>query len=86
MLRPLARLYEETSDSDKKLLKLALLLHDLGKDIGPGKASHVHRSGELAEEVCERFELPAEQRHVIQVLGRASPGDESVGSATGHYR
>ena len=68
MLRPLARLYEETSDSDKVLLKLALLLHDLGKDIGPGKASHVHRSGELAEEVCERFELPAEQRHVIQVL------------------
>ena len=68
MLRPLARLYEETSDSDKKLLKLALLLHDLGKDVGPGKASHVHRSGELAEEVCERFELPAEQRHIIQVL------------------
>ena len=68
MLRPMARLYEETSDSDKILLKLALLLHDLGKDIGPGKASHVHRSGELAEEVCARFELPAEQRHVIQVL------------------
>ena len=68
MVRPLAQLYEETSDSDKKLLKLALLLHDLGKDVGPGKASHVHRSGELAEEVCERFELPAEQRHIIQVL------------------
>ena len=68
MLQPLARLYEETCDADKKLLKLALLLHDLGKDIGPGKASHVHRSGELAEEVCERFELPAEQRHIIQVL------------------
>lgn len=68
MLKPLARLYEETSDADKKLLKLALLLHDLGKDVGPGKASHVHRSGELAEEVCERFELTAEQRHVIQVL------------------
>ncbi len=68
MLRPLARLYEETSDSDKILLKLALLLHDLGKDVGPGKASHVHRSGEIAEEVCERFELPAEQRHIVQVL------------------
>ena len=68
VLRPLARLYEETPDSDKKLLKLALLLHDLGKDVGPCKASHVHRSGELAEEVCERLELPAEQRHVIQVL------------------
>ena len=46
MLQQLARFYEELSDSDKKLLKLALLLHDLGKDIGPGKASHVHRSGE----------------------------------------
>ena len=68
MLQQLARFYEELSDSDKKLLKLALLLHDLGKDVGPCKASHVHRSGELAEEVCERFELPAEQRHVIQVL------------------
>ena len=30
MLQQLARLYEELSDSDKKLLKLALLLHDLG--------------------------------------------------------
>lgn len=68
MLQQLARFYEELSDSDRKLLKLALLLHDLGKDVGPCKASHVHRSGELAEEVCERFELPAEQRHVIQVL------------------
>jgi [protein-PII] uridylyltransferase len=68
MLRPLARLYEETSEADKKLLKLALLLHDLGKDEGPGKASHVHRSGELAEQVCERLELPAEQRHAIQLL------------------
>ena len=67
-LEPLARLYEQTSESDKSLLKLALLLHDLGKDEGPGKASHVHRSGELAEQVCERMELPAEQRNVIQVL------------------
>ena len=65
---PLARLYQETSESDKRLLKLALLLHDLGKDEGPGKASHVHRSGELAELVCERMELPAEQRNTIQVL------------------
>ena len=67
-LGQLARLYEQTSESDKTLLKLALLLHDLGKDAGPGKASHVHRSGELAEQVCERMELPAEQRNVIQVL------------------
>ena len=64
----LPRLYRETSEADKSLLKLALLLHDLGKDEGPGKASHVHRSGELAEQVCERMELPAEQRNTIQVL------------------
>ena len=67
-LGPLPRLYEQTSESDKTLLKFALLLHDLGKDEGPGKASHVHRSGELAEQVCERMELPAEQRNMIQVL------------------
>lgn len=64
----LQELYRQTSESDKQLLKLALLLHDLGKDEGPGKASHVHRSGELAELVCERMEMPAEQRNVIQVL------------------
>ncbi|MGE3540985.1 MAG: [protein-PII] uridylyltransferase [Candidatus Tectimicrobiota bacterium] len=65
-LKPLARLYDETSD--KALLKFALLLHDLGKDAGPGHASHVYRSGELAEIVCERLALPAEQRAVIQLL------------------
>ena len=67
-LGPLPRLYQQTSEADKRLLKLALLLHDLGKDEGPGKASHVHRSGELAELVCERMQLPAEQRNTIQVL------------------
>lgn len=65
-LKPLARLYTETSD--KALLKFALLLHDLGKDAGPGHASHVYRSGELAEVVCERMGLPTEQRHMIQLL------------------
>jgi [protein-PII] uridylyltransferase len=65
-LRPLALLYHQTSD--KALLKFALLLHDLGKDIGPRHASHVHRSGELAETVCKRLDLSAEQRHVLRIL------------------
>ena len=65
-LQPLARLYHQTAD--KALLKFALLLHDLGKDIGPGRASHVYRSGELSETVCERMGLPGEQRRMIQLL------------------
>ena len=65
-LRPLALLYHQTSD--KALLKFALLLHDLGKDIGPRQASHVHRSGELAKPLCARLGLAAEQRHVLQIL------------------
>ena len=65
-LQPLARLYRQTSD--KALLKFALLLHDLGKDVGPARASHVYRSGELAEVVCERLGLPIEQRRMIQLL------------------
>jgi [protein-PII] uridylyltransferase len=65
-LQPLARLYHQTPD--KALLKFALLLHDLGKDVGPGRASHVYRSGELAEVVCERLGLPAEQRQMVQLL------------------
>ena len=65
-LQPLARLYRQTAD--KALLKFALLLHDLGKDVGPGRASHVYRSRELAEVVCARLELPTEQRQMIQLL------------------
>ena len=65
-LRPLALLYHQTSD--KALLKFALLLHDLGKDIGPRQESHVYRSGELAEIVCKRLGLSAEQRHVLHIL------------------
>lgn len=65
-LQPLARLYQQTAD--KSLLKFALLLHDLGKDVGPGRASHVHRSGELSALVCERMGLLPEQRHTLQIL------------------
>jgi [protein-PII] uridylyltransferase len=65
-LQPLVRLYSQTPD--KALLKFALLLNDLGKDVGPGRASHVYRSGELAEVVCERLGLPIEQRRMIQLL------------------
>ncbi len=65
-LRSLAQLHRQTTD--KALLKFALLLHDLGKDKGPGKASHVYRSGELAEIVCERLGLSAAEQELIQVL------------------
>jgi [protein-PII] uridylyltransferase len=65
-LRSLALLYQQTAD--KALLKFALLLHDLGKDLSPGKASHVYRSGELAEAVCERLKLSTDQRRLIRLL------------------
>lgn len=65
-LQPLAALYRQTAD--KALLKFALLLHDLGKDIDPGRPSHAHRSGELAALVCERLGLTAEQRHTVHIL------------------
>jgi [protein-PII] uridylyltransferase len=65
-LQPLRRLYRQTSD--KALLKFALILHDVGKDVGPGHASHVFRSGELTAVVCARLHLPAAQRHVLQIL------------------
>jgi [protein-PII] uridylyltransferase len=66
MLRQLAELYRHTPD--KALLTLAILLHDLGKDIGPGCASHVYRSGELAGPIGERLGLSEDQRHVLQIL------------------
>jgi [protein-PII] uridylyltransferase len=65
-LQPLATLYHQTSD--KALLKFALLLHDLGKDVGPSQASHVYRSGELATPVCERLDLSDAEQHLLQIL------------------
>jgi [protein-PII] uridylyltransferase len=65
-LKRLVGLYRQIPD--KALLIFALLLHDLGKDVGPGHASHVYRSGELAEPICERLGLNATQRHTIQIL------------------
>ena len=67
-LRPLTDLYEQLLPSDKALLTLALILHDLGKDVGPGHASHVYRSGELSTPICERLGLSAEEDQLIQVL------------------
>lgn len=65
-LKRLADLYRQTPD--KALLTFALLLHDLGKDVGPGQASHVYRSGELSGPICERLGLSAAQCHTIQIL------------------
>jgi [protein-PII] uridylyltransferase len=65
-LQILAHLYQQTAN--KALLKFALLLHDLGKDVGPSQASHVYRSGELAEIVCERLSLAPQEQELLQVL------------------
>ncbi len=65
-LRTLADLYERLPS--KALLTLALILHDLGKDVGPSQASHVYRSGELSTPVCERLGLSEEEHQLIQVL------------------
>jgi [protein-PII] uridylyltransferase len=65
-LQPLAHLYQQTAN--KALLKFALLLHDLGKDIGPRHASHVYRSGKLAKIVCERLSLTPQEQALLQVL------------------
>ncbi len=65
-LQRLVHLYQHTPD--KALLTFALLLHDLGKDVGPGHASHIYRSGELAAPICARLGLSAEQAHVIDIL------------------
>lgn len=65
-LQTLAHLYQQTTN--KALLKFALLLHDLGKDVGPGQASHVYRSGELAEIVCQRLPLAPKDQELLQIL------------------
>ncbi len=67
-LRSLADLYERLTQSDKALLTLALVLHDLGKDVGPGHALHVYRSGELSTPICERLGLSEQEDQLIQVL------------------
>ncbi len=67
-LRTLSELYERLTSTDKALLTLALVLHDLGKDVGPGHASHVYRSGELSTPICERLGLSEAEDQLIQVL------------------
>ena len=67
-LRALSDLYGRLTRADKAMLTFALLLHDLGKDVGPGHASHVYRSGELSEPICERLALTEAESRLIQVL------------------
>ena len=67
-VRTLSDLYERLTGNDKALLTLALVLHDLGKDMGPGHASHVYRSGELSMPICERLGLSEAETQLIQVL------------------
>jgi [protein-PII] uridylyltransferase len=51
---------------DQALLRLALLLHDIGKGSTPGQ--HVLGSFEIATAVMERAQVPAEQRAIIHFL------------------
>ncbi len=67
-LQTLSELYERLTANDKALLTLALVLHDLGKDVGPGHASHVYRSGELSTPICQRLGLSEAEDRLIQVL------------------
>jgi [protein-PII] uridylyltransferase len=67
-LRTLSDLYKRQTSGDKALLTLALVLHDLGKDVGPGHASHVYRSGELSTPICERLDLSDTENQLIQTL------------------
>jgi [protein-PII] uridylyltransferase len=67
-MRTLSEIYKRLTSADKALLTLALVLHDLGKDVGPGHASHVYRSGELSTPICERLGLSETENQLIQVL------------------
>lgn len=67
-LRTLVDLYARLTQDDKALLTFALVLHDLGKDVGPGHASHVYRSGELAKPISERLGLSEVEDQLLQVL------------------
>jgi len=61
-----ARLREETGEL--ALLKMALLLHDLGKAMAQG--NHVQHSASLAEQICERIQMPLLQRRHLLFLIR----------------
>lgn len=51
---------------EQAILKLALLLHDIGKGTQPG--DHVRGSLKTASGVCERMQAPAEVRRAIAFL------------------
>ncbi len=53
-------------EEDRATLRLALLLHDVGKGTRPG--DHVQGSLEAAREVAERLSIPAQNRETIEFL------------------
>ncbi len=59
-----ADLLSEVEHSD--VLRLALLLHDVGK--GSGDGDHANRSATLAEEAMERIQLPIRKRSLVRFL------------------
>ena len=66
--KPWSLLYELMAEiKDPGLLKLAALVHDLGKAAGP---SHALRGEEIAASIGERLRLPAEKIETLRFLVR----------------
>ena len=58
-------LYSTLSDKDKTILKLSVLLHDLGKPGGRIDDTHANTSAYYAEGILEKFKLSAEVKNRI---------------------
>ena len=58
-------LYSTLSDKDKTVLKLSVLLHDLGKPGGKIDDTHANTSAYYADGILEKFKLSAEVKNRI---------------------
>lgn len=62
-IQELAHIHREMERT--RVLRLALLFHDIGKAHGP---RHVHKSAALLPDIIVRFGLPADEGHVMEFL------------------
>ena len=53
-------LYSTLSDKDKTILKMSVLLHDLGKLCGKRDEGHANTSAQFATGILEKFKFPTE--------------------------
>ena len=58
-------LYSTLSDTDKTILKMSVLLHDLGKPSGRRDETHANMSAYYAEGILEKFKLSADVKDRI---------------------